>query len=123
MPEDNSSGYHHRHWIDKGPAPIDHPARAHNDIFAPPVCGGPPMNPDPHGHGPKANPYVPASSRRPRDEPREMRPPHNPPPTPLARIIGPNAAAHMKNITPDATRAVREMIERKRQGQDGHARR
>jgi hypothetical protein len=45
-----------------------------------------------------------------------------PQPTPLARIIGPHAAAHMKNITPDATRAVREMIERKRQGQDGHAR-
>ena len=45
----------------------------------------------------------------------------DPPPTPLARIIGPHAAAHMKHITPDATRAVREMIERKRQGGDGHA--
>jgi hypothetical protein len=45
-----------------------------------------------------------------------------PQPTPLARIIGPNVTAHMKNITPDATRAVREMIERKRRGQDGHAR-
>jgi hypothetical protein len=42
--------------------------------------------------------------------------------TPLARIIGPHAAAKMKQHNPDATRAVREMIERKRQGQDGHAR-
>jgi hypothetical protein len=38
------------------------------------------------------------------------------------RGIGENVAAKMKDITPDATRAVREMIERKRQGQDGHAR-
>jgi hypothetical protein len=45
-----------------------------------------------------------------------------PPPTPLARIIGPHAQAHMKNITSDATRAVREMIERKRRGGDGHTR-
>ena len=44
-----------------------------------------------------------------------------PPPTALARIIGPHAAAKMKHHTPDATRAVREMIERKRQGGDGHA--
>ena len=45
-----------------------------------------------------------------------------PPPTALARIIGPHAAAKMKQHNPDATRAVRDMIERKRQGQDGHAR-
>jgi hypothetical protein len=42
--------------------------------------------------------------------------------TPLARIIGPHVAAKLKQHNPDATRAVREMIERKRQGQDGHAR-
>jgi hypothetical protein len=45
-----------------------------------------------------------------------------PPPTPLARIIGPHAAAKMKQHNPDATRSLREMIERKRQGGDGHAR-
>jgi hypothetical protein len=43
-------------------------------------------------------------------------------PSVLERGIGENVAAHMKNITPDATRALREMLERKRQGQDGHAR-
>ena len=47
----------------------------------------------------------------------------DPPPTPLDRIIGANVAAKMRQINPDATRAVRDMIERKRQGQDGHARR
>jgi hypothetical protein len=45
-----------------------------------------------------------------------------PPPTPLDRIIGANAAAKMKHHNPDAVRAVRDMIERKRQGGDGHAR-
>jgi hypothetical protein len=44
-----------------------------------------------------------------------------PPPTPLARFIGPHAAAKMKHHNPDAVRAVRDMIERKRQGGDGHA--
>jgi hypothetical protein len=43
-------------------------------------------------------------------------------PTPLARTINANASAKLKDFTPDATRAVREMLERKRQGQDGHAR-
>jgi len=44
-----------------------------------------------------------------------------PPPTPLARIIGPHAAAKMKHHNPDATRAVRDMIDRKRRGGDGHS--
>ena len=35
-----------------------------------------PLNADPHGRGDRSNPYVPASSRAPRDVPREMRPPH-----------------------------------------------
>jgi hypothetical protein len=39
-----------------------------------------PLNADPHGAGPKSNPYVPANSGRPVDEPQEMRPPHNPAP-------------------------------------------
>jgi hypothetical protein len=43
-------------------------------------------------------------------------------PSALERGIGENVAAKMKQHNPDATRAVREMIERKRQGQDGHAR-
>jgi hypothetical protein len=45
-----------------------------------------------------------------------------PQPTPLARGIGPHAAAKMKQHNPDATRAVREMIERKRRGGDGNSR-
>ena len=43
-------------------------------------------------------------------------------PSVFERGIGENAAAKMQQINPDATRALREMIERKRQGQDGHAR-
>jgi hypothetical protein len=42
-------------------------------------------------------------------------------PSALERGIGENVAAKMKDINPDATRALREMLERKRQGQDGHA--
>jgi hypothetical protein len=45
-----------------------------------------------------------------------------PQPTPLARGIGPHAAAKMKQHNPDATRAVRGMIERKQRGGDGHSR-
>jgi hypothetical protein len=43
-------------------------------------------------------------------------------PSVLERGIGENVAAKMRQINPDATRAVRDMIERKRQGGDGHAR-
>jgi hypothetical protein len=43
-------------------------------------------------------------------------------PSVLERGIGENAARKLKDITPDATRALRDMVERKRQGQDGHAR-
>ena len=46
----------------------------------------------------------------------------DPQPTPLDRIIGANAAAKMRQINPDARRAVDEVIARKRQGGDGHAR-
>jgi hypothetical protein len=50
-----------------------------NSVGCPPMPDGilgAPLNPDPHGRGPKTNPYMPESARRPRDEPREMRPPH-----------------------------------------------
>jgi hypothetical protein len=46
-----------------------------------------------------------------------------PQPTPLARGgIGPHARAKLRDINPDATRAVRDALERQRQGGDGHAR-
>jgi hypothetical protein len=45
-----------------------------------------------------------------------------PPATPLARIIGPHAAAKLKTLNPDARRAVDETIERKKQQGGGHAR-
>jgi hypothetical protein len=45
-----------------------------------------------------------------------------PQPTPLARIIGPHAAAKMKQHNPDATKALRDAIDRKRQQGGGHAR-
>ena len=43
-------------------------------------------------------------------------------PSALERGIGRAAGAKLRDFSPDATHAVREMIERKRQGQDGHAR-
>ena len=43
-------------------------------------------------------------------------------PSVLERGIGANVAAKMKEINPDATRALRDMLERKRAGQDGHSR-
>jgi hypothetical protein len=46
----------------------------------------------------------------------------DPQPTPLDRIIGANAAAKMRQINPDARRAVDEMIARKEQQGGGHAR-
>ena len=48
----------------------------------PPGILGAPLNPDPHGRGPKSNPYVPESSRRPVAEPAAMTPPHDPNPHP-----------------------------------------
>jgi len=37
------------------------------------------------------------------------------------RPLVPHAAAKMKHHNPDATRAVRDMIDRKRRGGDGHS--
>jgi hypothetical protein len=46
-----------------------------------------------------------------------------PQPTPLARGgIGPHGAAKLKTLNSDATRALRDALERQRQGGDGHAR-
>jgi len=42
----------------------------------PPGILGAPLNRDPHATGSRGNPYVPVSSRAPRNVPREMRPPH-----------------------------------------------
>jgi hypothetical protein len=42
-------------------------------------------------------------------------------PSVLERGIGENAAAKLRQINPDATRALREMIERKEQQGGGHA--
>jgi hypothetical protein len=44
-------------------------------------------------------------------------------PTPLARGgIGPHGAAKLKILNPDATRALRDALERQRQSGGGHAR-
>jgi hypothetical protein len=74
---DNERGFHGRNVIDKG---IMRGVHDINSVGCPDMPGGltsmTPLNADPHGRGPKANPYVPVSSRQPRDVPREMRPPH-----------------------------------------------
>jgi hypothetical protein len=52
-----------------------------------------PLNADPHARGPKTNPYMPESSRRPVGEPTAIRPPHDPAPhpyTPAAQKQAPN---------------------------------
>jgi hypothetical protein len=43
-------------------------------------------------------------------------------PSVLERGIGENAAAKMRQLNPDATRALRDAIERKQQQGGGHAR-
>jgi hypothetical protein len=93
MPEHNSRGYHHGDRIDKGIMPVEHFHPARNDIFAAHVCGGPPMNADPHGAGPRDVVHVPVDSRRPVGEPAAMTPPHDPaphPPNPSASHKLPN---------------------------------
>jgi hypothetical protein len=62
-----------------------HGARSLHDINS---VGCPPMPPGllsmtPLGAG-RSSPYAPESSRRPRDEPREMKPPHDPAPHPYS---------------------------------------
>jgi hypothetical protein len=64
-----------------------HAARGVHDInhvagfeMGPGILGPRGLNPDPHRAGPKQNVYAPESSRRPVDEPQEMRPPHDPSP-------------------------------------------
>lgn len=62
----------------------------------PPGILGAPLSVDPHGAGPKSNPYVPASSRRPVGEPAAMTPPHNPNPhpyNPASQVQLPNTYA------------------------------
>ena len=43
-------------------------------------------------------------------------------PDPLARGINVNAGAKLRQLNPDAVRAVSDMLERKQRGGDGHAR-
>jgi hypothetical protein len=76
--ERNLLGHHHPDAVDKNIRHIDHPARPHNDIFAPPVCGGPPMNADPHGAGPKMPVHIVPSAARPKGEPAQTSVSHNP---------------------------------------------
>ena len=62
-----------------------------NDMPAP-LRGDAPISVDPHGRGPKANPYVPESSRRPVGEPAAMTPPHDPDPHPYTPAAQKQAA-------------------------------
>jgi hypothetical protein len=54
----------------------------------PPLRGDAPMRERPHDAGPKTNPYMPQSTRRPVGEPQEMRPPHDPNPHPYNNPAG-----------------------------------
>ena len=65
-----------------------HAARGVHDVNSvpcpemPPGITGAPFNPDPHARGFKRPVGDAPSAARPRDEPREMRPPHDPAPHP-----------------------------------------
>jgi hypothetical protein len=80
MPGDNENLRNLSHHGLK--ASQNHAQRGVHDIHSvgcPPMPDGilgAPLNPDPHARGPKTNPYMPESSRRPRDEPQSMTPPH-----------------------------------------------
>ena len=70
---------------------------AHVDVSAgtempPPIRGDAPMSMTPHDRGPKSNPYVPVSSRRPVGEPTAMTPPHDPDPHPYTPAAQKQAA-------------------------------
>jgi hypothetical protein len=65
---DNERGFHHPHAVDKGIMPVEHAHPAHNDIFAAPVCGGPPMDPDPHARGFKMPVKIAPSAARPMND-------------------------------------------------------
>jgi len=71
---DNERGYHHLHKVDKGIQHIDHPARSHNDIPEPGICGAP-LNADPHGGGFKMPVGVVPNAARPAND---MGPPVHP---------------------------------------------
>jgi hypothetical protein len=82
---DNERGYHHLHKIDKGIMRGVHDAT--NSLGCPDMPNGitgAPMNPDPHSRGFKMPVHIQPETRRPRDEPTEMRPPHDPAPHPYS---------------------------------------
>ena len=80
MPADNENNRNLSHHGLK--AAQGHAQRGMHDIRSvgcPPMPDGilgAPLNADPHGRGDRASPYASPSSHRPRDVPREMRPPH-----------------------------------------------
>jgi hypothetical protein len=97
---DNERGYHHRHAIDKGIMRGLHDAT--NSVGCPDMPNGltgAPLNPDPHARGFKMPVHITPETRRPRDEPVAMTPPHDPAPhpyTPAAQKQRPNTYAPVK---------------------------
>ena len=85
---DNERGYHHRHAIDKGIIRGLHDAT--NSVGCPDMPNGitgAPLNPDPHARGFKMPVHIAPETRRPRDEPAAMTPPHDPAPHPYAKPV------------------------------------
>ena len=81
MPADNENNRNLSHHGIK--AMQGHATRTKHDPHSvggpecpPGILGARPLNSDPHARGDRASPYASPSSHRPRDEPREMRPPH-----------------------------------------------
>jgi hypothetical protein len=80
MPGDNENLRNISHHGTK--AMQGHGARAMHDAHSvpcfemPPGILGAPLNPDPHGAGFKMPLHIAPSAARPKDEPREMKPPH-----------------------------------------------
>jgi hypothetical protein len=80
---------------------------------------GAPLNPDPHGAGPRMPVHIAPSSSRPRDEPAATTVPHNPNPhpyNPASQVQQKNTYAHVRGSERGDTPA-HERRERRREGE------
>src|SRR5215472_838378 len=94
---DNERGYHHPNKVNQAtPATCDTPTPLSQNVgigseMGPGILGAP-LNPDPHARGFKMPVHIAPETRRPRDEPTAMTPPHDPAPHPA------NAAGQKQQV-------------------------
>jgi hypothetical protein len=81
---DNERGFHHPHKVDKGIMRGVHDINSVGCPRMPEGITGAPLNPDPHGGGPRMPVHIAPETRRPVGEPTAMTPPHDPSPHPYS---------------------------------------